>query len=201
MKTLKLCIVFLLFASIYSCSNDDNSSSDDEDIRQQVENFVTPDLVDTLNDLGFNFNNGEDTPNIEGRFSFNPRILGGTNIEDDVLGNSYVEFIADLSNIDPELRQLTFQSVSSSGSLIATGASTFYSAIGNSFSIYARFNIVTNNQAYTILRALSGDISDDGIVNGQVVLIMQENNNISGLLENGQGRLFVDEDGTALRQF
>ncbi len=42
MKTLKLFAICLLFVSVYSCSKDDDSS-EEYDIRQHVEDFITPD--------------------------------------------------------------------------------------------------------------------------------------------------------------
>ncbi len=69
MKTLKLFAICLLFVSVYSCSKDDDSS-DEDDVRQHVENFITPELIQSLEGLGFNFIEDEDSPDISGDFSY-----------------------------------------------------------------------------------------------------------------------------------
>jgi len=100
MKTLKLLVICLLFISVYSCSKDDDSS--EEDIMQQVENFVTPDLIETLEQLGYNFNDGEDSPDIEGQFYYSTVVLQSTNIEgDSPVGSVFNDLEVNFSNLNP----------------------------------------------------------------------------------------------------
>ncbi len=201
MKTLKLCIVCLLLISFYSCSKDDDSSNEKETIQQQVENFVTPDLIQTLEELGYNFNDGEDSPNIEGVFLYSTVVLEASNIPNDSpIGSSFFNLEVDFSELNPEQRQFTLRTTEGTSSQSEAVTNTFYSGNGNSFSAYAKLGITVEGGTATILYAFSGTITENGISNAQEALIMLDDNNVSGLIENGQGRLFRDEDGTAERQ-
>ncbi|WP_218841876.1 hypothetical protein [Winogradskyella ursingii] len=201
MKSIKFLGFFLLLVLSFSCSKDDDNSSDEEDIRQQVENFVTADLIATLEELGFNFNDGEDSPNIEGKFLYEPIVLLATNVpEDFAIGTQFLNFEAEFSNLIPDERQFTLRTAQGTASQSEAVTNTFYSGNGNSFSAYAKLGVTVQGGVATLLYAFSGDVTENGITNAQEALIMLDNNSIEGLLENGQGRLLRDEDGTAERQ-
>lgn len=53
-----------------------------------------------------------------------------------------------------------------------------------------------------ILYAISGTIAEGGITNAQYSLLMLDDDGDPDdiLIENSEGRLFVDKDGTAARQ-
>ncbi|MCX7548318.1 hypothetical protein OS188_10180 [Xanthomarina sp. F1114] len=199
MKTLKLFVVCLLFLSICSCSKDDDSNEDD--IKQQVENFVTPELIQTLQELGFNFNDGEDTPNIEGRFYYDPNELAASNVpNDNPIGSVFISLEVEFSELKPEQRQFTLKTKEGTNSQSEAVTNTFYSGIGNKFSAYAKLDVSTEGGVITILYAFSGTIMENGITNAQEALIMLDDNGVDGVIENTQGRLFKDSDDLAERQ-
>lgn len=198
MKTLKLFAICLLFVSIASCSKDDDSN--DDDIRQQVENFVTPDLIQSLEELGFNFNDGDDSPDISGDFLYSVITLKATNIlNDSPIGTAFPNIEFQFSNLNPEQRQFSLVTIQDSLDPTDEVTNTFYSGNGNSFSAYAKLNLPFSGSFVTVLYAFSGTITEAGITNAQEALLMLNSNNIEGVIENGQGRLFIDDDNTAVR--
>ncbi len=65
MKTVKFLLLSILLITTFSCSkNDDSPSEQEEDVQLLVENFVTPELIATLQQLGFTFRDGIEQPNI-----------------------------------------------------------------------------------------------------------------------------------------
>lgn len=198
MKHLKPILIAFLIITTLSCSKDDDSQ--DDDIRQLVENFVTPDLIQTLEELGFNFNDGEEQPDISGSFLFNPVLLEASNIPNDSpVGTLFSDLTTQFSELNPENRSFTFISTQGTGSQSEAVTNTFYSGNGNSFSAYAKLSLSTNGEFVVVLYAFSGNITESGITNTQYALIMLDDNNVENVIENGQGRLFIDENGTANR--
>lgn len=203
MKLFKFSILLVALTLFVSCNKDDNSDDmDDEvDIQQLVENFVTPELLQSLRDLGFNFNDGQDTPNISGIFAFNPVVLQATNIPSDFpIGSTFFDLEMNFSNLNPETRTFDFVLTENNNVTGETQAS-FYSGNGNEFTAYVRSLFSSNGDQAILLYAITGTIEEEGITNATYALIMLDNmGNSSTYIENGQGRLFRDDTGTADRQ-
>ncbi|MFC7356267.1 hypothetical protein ACFQO1_01095 [Jejudonia soesokkakensis] len=203
MKRFKFSILLLALTVLISCSKDDNSDDmDDEDIQQLVENFVTPDLLQSLRDLGFNFNDGQDSPDISGAFLFSNTILGASNIQGDAaVGTQFNDATFMFSNLNPEQRTFTF-SVIENGTTQGQTQATFYSGVGNRFTAYVRTSVAVAGAEPILLYAITGTISEEGITSAQFALLMLDDKGDPNgtLIANGEGRLFNDQDGTANRQ-
>ncbi|WP_033960605.1 hypothetical protein [Psychroserpens jangbogonensis] len=204
MKHLKFIFLSLLIISTISCSKDDDSSEDDEDdIQQLVENFVTPDLIATLVELGYTFRDGNDTPNISGNFLYTPHAFKSSNIPGDLfeIGYLFSDNTYEFSNLNPENRTFTFSNTNNAGSDFGDVTDTFYSGNGNEFSAYIKLSTTIDDNTAIILYAISGIITEDGISEAEDAVIMLDNmGNPSGYyIENGKGRLSIDDDGSAMR--
>lgn len=202
MKHLKFIALAFIFSTIFSCNKDD-SDDQQESIDQLVENFVTPNLIASLQQLGFNFNDGNDQPDIFGTFLFSTHLLEATNIENDAsIGTAFATSTFTFSNLNPENRTFSFSGMDSSGSSFGNTTATFYSGTGNNFSAYVKFTVTLEEETAIVLLAVSGTISEEGILNAQDAVLMLDNmgNPTGSFIENGKGRLFKDGDGTAERQ-
>ena len=206
MKSLKIFCLSLVFLTSFSCDKDDDSApglGENEDIQQLVENFVTPHLIATLRQLGFTFRDGNEQPDISGSFAFDVHKLKATNIEDDfTVGTNFFTTTLTFSNLNPGNRTFAFSGTEGNTGSYNGVTDTFYSGTGNNFSAYVKFT-VTNGDAIAIaLLAVSGTVTENGIENAEDAIIMLDNkgNPDDIFIENGTGRLFVDEDGTASRQ-
>jgi len=201
---LKFSVLLIALSVFVGCNKDDDSSNedDDEDIAQLVENFVTPELLQSLTDLGYDFNDGQDTPDIAGTFLFSTTVLSATNIESDFApGSLFNDVTMAISNLNPEARTFDFI-LTENNSISGETQASFYSGNGNEFSAYVRSRADIGNARPIILYAISGTIAEGGITNAQYSLLMLDDDGDPDdiLIENSEGRLFVDKDGTAARQ-
>lgn len=212
MKIQKLLFVALILFIINACSKDDDNADTlpeeetqevtQEDIEEQVSNFVTPDLIQILKDLGYTFNDGVDTPAIQGKFDFTTLSLVATNIENDASpGTSFSDILMDLSSLDPENRTFDFMAIEDVGGSLGQPEATFYSGNGSKFSAYVRLTVTYEEDSALLLIAISGSVNQEGINDAQYALIMLDNyGNPNGtFIENTEGRLFKDDDGLAER--
>lgn len=203
MKNLKLLFVLGLFLITLSCSSDDNSDSSEEmSIEEQVENFVTLDLIAALEDLGFIFRDGEETPNLIGNYIVNQVSLANTNIPDDGfdIGDSFAEL--SLNFISQNNEERTFNINIIQAGFIDSPTETFFSGSGNQFSAYVKSDRVSPNGVELVaLQAFSGIITEEGIIDFQsALLVLEKGEDPDGeLIEVGEGRLFIDEDGLVER--
>ena len=203
MKSLKLLATFLLLIFTCSCSDDDGDSPTEtlEEIQQQIQNFVSQDILDTLDELGFVFREGTDTPNISGSFSFSPHILIGDNIDDNFdIGDQFENTNYSISNINN--RTFNVEVTNGNTPLESTIINTFFTANGNEFNAYIQQeNIVGQSISVVTIRAISGIISSEGIIDAQnaVFTLSSTMPGNDGRLDPGQGRLLEDSDGLAGR--
>lgn len=200
LKTITLACIILLTS--VSCSNDDSDESE-EDVQQLVKNFVTPNLIASLKELGYNFYDGNDQPDISGTFYYSKHVLVASNVEKDVAaGTEFTTSTLTFSNLNPQKRTFSFTGTDGLGSTFGDVTDTFYSGTGNDFSAYVKFSSTTGGETAIILLAVSGTISEKGIINAQDAVLMLDNkgNPKGTYIPNGDGRLFADEDGTAVRQ-
>jgi hypothetical protein len=200
MKTFKL-LIFLLTISLISCSSDDDSQGD---IEQQVENFVSPEVLQALEDLGFNFHIGTDLLDFSGDYIYSPLILEASNVEDEFFSNgaTFANSAILTSNIDNDTRTFDADITEEGGITVQGIINTFFIADNNNFNLFIQEeSTVSNSNTIVVIRAYSGTLTTEGISNAQLGLFVlsstdAENDNA---IDPGQGRLFVDEDGLAER--
>lgn len=202
MKPLKLLTIFILVISFNSCSKEDNSPAQGN--AEFIDSFLDTDIITGLNTLGFNFRSGTETPNISGHFIFNPHVLKNTtyneSYSDDIVyfgGNRY-----EISNLNSETRKFSLLITDLTGnpnSGVITD--TFYYGEGNNFCAFAKIAATTQSESPYLLLAISGTISENGIINAEDAYV-----NLTDRIDSGfetyrsQGRLLKDEDGLAEKQ-
>ncbi|QCX01638.1 hypothetical protein FGM00_16530 [Aggregatimonas sangjinii] len=196
MKTLKI-IGCCLLVAFYSCDKNDDSETTDEfdgSIRS-VENFFTPELVKALTDLGFELNEGNTPPNLEGTYLISPLQLNATTVETDQIGSIFSDYTATITNQNNE--KLTIDFNGEGGGQIDNGFGSFISGTENKFSIYLKLTIQIGNEPAESAYALSGTITDDGISEAQMaILMLDDKGDVEEVyIENNTGRLFTDGDG------
>ncbi len=199
-KKLIFPFVFLVMAS---CSNDDEGENAFDGSQSSLENLFSEEVVEALNELNFNVNEGANPPDLEGTFFISQVILTNTNVASDNIGSRFFDqryFFLNQNNtnntIDFDGEQLNID-----GSLesVLEGTGSFISGAENSFSV---FLIVQNENLESgalaeIAYSISGTITPEGITNFEIAIIMLDNmgNPTGEFIENGLGRRFVDSDG------
>lgn len=187
--------LFFLSAILFiGCSKDDNGDSDGFDGSiGSINDFVGQELLDEMIDLGLIVNPGDTPPNIEGKYLLSPSILESSNVPSDFPGMTFNDLLLEFS----KQKGLNINYIGEQTASSSVGKGSFISGEGDLFSVFLNVLTVKENQPKEMeqIFIFSGRIAPEGIHDIQVALFMVENNGNSGVIANGQGRIFVDGDG------
>lgn len=194
MKTFKLLFLLLVFSlHLTSCNKDDDGDDSEFDGSiDAIENFYTSELLDALDELGFTINTGNEPPIIDGSYLANPHILETSNIPNDNIGDTYLDIFLTFSNQNNQ--NLTLDFLGSESNTNIESVQSFISGTEDSFSVFLKVESTRQGHTSVLAYAISGTISNEGILNYQLALVMLEDNGDpnNNLIENNTGRLFID---------
>ncbi len=197
---MKRIILLLISVLVFGCSSDDDSTDEFDGSLESIEDFFTPELVDALNDLGFEINTGNTPPNIEGSFLMSPFELQASNIPSDQIGIVISDYLA--SFVNQNSNALTIDFMGQGGSQTDVGNGSFVAGNGNQFTVLLKITSQIGSVPVDTAFAISGVVSDDGIEDMQTAgLMLDDKGDPEGVyIENNQGRVFFDSDGFSPRQ-
>lgn len=200
----KLFIMAMLAMSIVFISCEDDDEEDDstelneDGLTQDITDLVPQDILTEMEDLGMQINGGDNPPTLENTYLGSPFILQSSNIESDWEGMTFPDFYATFEDQNNE--NLTIQYSYQNGGESGSGLGGFIVGENNEFSVFVE--VTSENylgEQASNVQVISGTLGDNEITDLQVALFMIDNNgNPSGVwIENGQGRIIYDEDGTS----
>ena len=205
MKTIKqfLPSIFILMLLI-SCELVDTEEDvyDDENpiefngSIESIEDFFNPNIVNSLQELGFIIHPGNTPPTIiDGTYLASPFILQNTSVPGDNIGSTFEDYIIDFFNQDSNA--LTIDFTSENGIQTSSGYGSYISGSGNQFSIFLKTNTTAQGETAQFAYAISGRVVENGIANFQLANLMLDDNGDPGgfWIENNTGRLLHDSDG------
>ena len=179
--------------------NQINFTTDDgiDDVPPGVNDFMSPEDKQTLQDNGLEIYTGLNPPNIEGNYYANSLTTSDGNI--DFMNYSY--------RFHDQTAELSIRSshISENGTDTAEGKGAFIAGSGTTFSIYmesiSEIRQETHVTTIESARIYSGIISSDGIINFQFgFIITDKKNDINDLFMNvGDTRVIYESDGLAER--
>lgn len=189
-------------------NNDPGNTTDPDPVvmpfsgtRPSVEQLYSAPLLEALENIGIQINLGEDPPNVEGSYLFNPVILQATSVPGDQsrVGQGFADPTVTFSNQDNTSLTLDLEARSTNTSVVGTGS--FISGSGDSFTVYFLTEVTQSGHTFESTETYSGVVTDAGIENLQrAVFVVDDrgdpNNNI---IPNNTGRLFIDQDGLSMR--
>ena len=199
---LPLLALFLL--TLAACGDDDDSTtpggkSAAPGSLPALCTFVGEEAFAVLQDFNFNFHPGTDPLDFSGEFLIDLMVQETSNIPGDTRdGDSFNTALFSFADLDPATRSLTYNSVDQA----ASSTDAYYSAAGDDFNVLVRLPSNFGGVDIVRLYAISGTLTPDGIADIQYVLYMVDDNGDPNdlLIEPGQARLLVDEDGLAVRR-
>tara|TARA_R110000868_G_scaffold189493_1_gene432484 strand:- start:458 stop:1129 length:672 start_codon:yes stop_codon:yes gene_type:complete len=202
MKNLKITSFYLCSLLVFSACKKDKETEEiaefDGSIRA-IEEFFSADLVQALEEFGFIINEGSSPPNIEGAYFLSPFEIAGSTVEGDEIGDLFSDYTASIKNQDNE--NLTVDFSGDGGGQIDNGFGSFISGNGNNFNLFLKLTSKVGNYSADTAYAISGNITNEGIENVQVaILMLDDKGDIEGVyIENNTGRLFKDSDNFSER--
>ena len=192
---------FLLF----NCSNNDDDNNQDEGFDGSIEDirdFYNDDLVDALEDLGFNLNTGNNPPNIEGVYFLSPLLLEASSVTGDIVGMPFNDYTITFSNQNNSA--LTIDYFGDQGNQIDQGSGSFISGDDDNFTVLLITTSIdeSNNTSADSAISISGVLTDGGIENIQMAFMMLDNKgNPNGeWIPNNTGRIAYDSDFNSPKQ-
>jgi hypothetical protein len=164
------------------------------------QDFIPDEILAEIRENGQPIFEGLNPPDVTGRYIIDPYVLVASNFEDSSEpGREFARLTTRFSEFSPD--NLTLKVDLDQGGNEGEGFGSFISGQGNNFTIYVR--IERERDEFTTLetRVYSGTLEDRGIRNLYVSLFMIDDRGDpeGNLIENGEGRLFRDEDGFSER--
>ena len=161
--------------------------------RPSLSNFYSESQLVTTESLGFALNFGDDPPEVEGIFRFEPIVLQAASDPDDLfgVGSTDVPLNIIFSDQDIGLQTLDVSIVPDIGEELIEITEAVISGSGNAFSVFALAVLPEANGLETRM-AFSGVLTEFGIENFQYAPFV-----IGG--DNDDVRLFVDQDSLSER--
>ena len=166
---------------------------------EDIEDFYNSDIVDALLALGFDINTGNNPPNIEGSYLVSSAVLQNSSVPGDTNGTVFPNLLMNFNNQEGELLTIDFDG--SSGVEIYNGDGSFISGDNNEFSVFLKIIAERSGQTAETTFAISGVITNEGISDVQVAVLMIDDEGDPGgiFIENNTGRVLFDGDGLAER--
>lgn len=201
MKNLKPHYLALFVVLILaSCSKDDEVPADKNTSEAKIESFVTPELLTAMKDLGFEVNAGNNPPNVEGTYEVSPMEMTDTSVP-----NDFSFFFSPLTftffNQQEDGNSIEFKG--ENGNETGKGLGSLIAGDGNKFTVFLKVESTHDAGDTAInIRAISGEISETGIVDFQMGAFMLDNhgNPEENWIPNNTGRVFKDGDAFSPRQ-
>lgn len=204
MKYLQYSIyLFLVLFSyfLFSCDHDDDAMELDENgLTKDITDLVPQEILDEIIANGLPIYGGGNPPNIEGSFFVSPLILLDSNRPDDSPGDLFSD--TELNFAEQNNQNLAVMVDFISGDQVGTGIGSFIVGEGCQFSVFVEV-LVTNlsgAEAQTV-KVISGCLDENGISDLFTAIFMIDDNGDPNneFIENGEGRVFHDEDGFSER--
>lgn len=191
-------VLVLLMAA---CSKDDDKKFDFDGSLTSITEFVGADLLNEMTDMGLIIYSGNNPPNVEGRYLMSPAVLKASNVPNEPypIGHRFADQEMEFKN--QKGLDIEFHGEQATAGGTYTGAGSFISGDGDNFTVFLSILAKKEGREKEVeeIFVYSGRISPEGIHDIQLALFMVDNKGQSGVIDNGRGRLFIDEDGLAER--
>lgn len=198
MKTIvpSLCIILLL-TLLSACEKQDieDKKVEENGLSEDINDFIPEEILDEMIAQGMPINRGGNPPNIENTYLATPFILLSSNRPSDSPGSEFYDLL--LRFYQQDNNQLTVKLDYSSGIEAGEGVGSFIVGEENKFTVVTDLRVTAYNDTADAAFVFSGTIAEGYIHDLYVANFMINNyGNSSGyFIEEGEGRVFYDEDG------
>jgi len=161
------------------------------------QDFIPADILQAIEDNGQIIYTGYNPPALEGKYRMAPSVLVSSNFADQFSpGFQFVDNVVGFSDFDS--KTLTIKvSIKEGDIIIGEGYGSFISGQGDNFTVYVKIDAKDNKgHEWLQTEVYSGTLELGGIRNLQRSLFMIDDKGDPNFdyIENGQGRLIIDQD-------
>ncbi|MDR1784070.1 MAG: hypothetical protein LBR13_07420 [Dysgonamonadaceae bacterium] len=209
MKNLNLKVIMMALAAMtavlfISCEkeSDDSVEVDENGLTPQINDFITPEILKEIEDLGMPINRGGNPPkDIAGSYVVEPDICVATNRPNDEYGPGHQFSTFYITFSEQDNKKMTVTVASSQSLMTGDGVGGFIVGDNSKFTVFAPMDNTLLLHEYQTVDIFSGTYTDEGIKDFYHSTFMLEGGGAQYyLLENGQGRVAYDSDGMSNRQ-
>lgn len=183
------CLILLVALAATACYEDHSDLIPGQD-------FIPDEILAKIKENGQPIYEGLTPPDVTGKYRISPLILQSSNFDDVAPGRSFSDEIVAFTDYDPGT--LTLKVNSEQANTTGEGFGSFIAGEDNNFTIYVRIDRVDENGHKTLSTDVySGTLSSNGITDlyRSAFMVDDGGDPDDDLIENGEGRLFRDDDG------
>jgi hypothetical protein len=164
------------------------------------QNFIPDDILKAIQDNGQIIYTGYNPPVLEGKYFISPVLLVNSNFADIASpGDQFVDAIVEFYDYNPNDLTLKVR-IEEIGESVGEGFGSFISGSGNNFTVYVKVE-TEDTQGHKFLQTdvYSGTLESGGIRDLQRsgFMVDDKGDPNNEYIENGQGRLAEDGDGSS----
>ncbi len=200
---IKFTLLALVSLLVCSCKSDDDGLVGFDGSLRSIEDFYSPELLDALENLGFQINPGNTPPNLQGSFIFSPLRLENSSVPTDSPGDLFNDYLATFKNQNNSNLTIDYNGKHSGFSQQDEGNGAFISGENDTFSMFLKTTSQIDNSVLTETTiAISGKVVETGLENVQMAVMMLDNKgNPDGVyIPDNTGRLLYDTDKFSPKQ-
>lgn len=186
----------LAFSSCKKDSKKDNKV-DDNGLTQDINQLIPDSILTIMQNLGMPINGGETPPSLEGTYFASPFVLKSSNIPSDTPGYTFADYTVTFYEQNND--QLSIKMDYTNGPESGSGLGGFIVGAGDKFSVFAEVNSTYSIYSAKLVHVISGTLTGTGITGLYFANFMIDNNGNPGAvwIENGEGRVIYDSDGSS----
>lgn len=176
-------------------------------LTEDINNLVPESIIDELKRLGMPVNTGFTPPDVTGIYRLSPFVILASNIPNDwPAGSRFTDVNIRLHEYNNNALTISYQDAYinyDSGAYLggSTGTLGYIVGNGNNFTVFIKVisTDTDHNESADLVYVISGVKSGVNILNAYWANFMLDNKGSTNFIQNGQGRVFKDEDGFSPR--
>ncbi len=174
--------------------DDEGVKVDDQGLTRDIRDLIPSDILDAVEALGMPINGGASPPSVENTYMISPMALKATNIENDfAIGHVFADLTFKLYN--QKNNELTITMDYESGGGYSNNMTSYIVGRNNLFTVFVDNQTTQGEEVTDMVMIISGKLVSSGIEELHLAYVMVDNKGYSGYINNGECRIFIDQDG------
>jgi hypothetical protein len=204
-KASAVAALFTLTFTFSGCGGDDDKPQVQpipvfNGTHESIEAYVTPELLETMEGLGLQINEGSTPPAVSGEFLDSVNVLQASNIAGSVPGSVFADTYFKFEHQNLLANTIDVSYYTPGNVETSSGIGTVISGHGEYFSVIAKQKTVHASGTADGVIIVSGRLTQAGIEDFQFAIFMLDNHGDTSFIANKKGRLFRDQDNVASKQ-
>ena len=173
---------------------------DEEGFTREIRDMIPDEIMEKLEESGMAIYSGNSPPNLEGTYFFSPPVLVHSSMDSDDLGHIFNDYYYSFFNQNNNDLTIEVMEKAFASSSVGTGTGGYIVGENGYFTIFVEIYEKESNAWSKVAEVISGELTNNGIKNFQLSLIMLDKSDTGNYIDVGEGRLVKDGDGFSERK-